>query len=486
MNRYVRTVSLLLLLSSPFASRTLRAQAKADEPEPERVEISEHVLQLIPSPYREELASLHLKASAEDQQKLISAAAMQPDAPLAGALKAMSVSPQGFEFMVGQLGQETSAPRRSMILKYGIQPQVRRAREGEQRDRVRAVLTKLALEDPDAGVSLEAIAALRRLQWGYTSGLTMRRAALARKAGDEAGAMRLLNEADHWLEWDGQMNLPNFMRTPPPVFSVAPEGRPVHVLAFGDFGTASPQQMQLAGVMRQFETKHPFDFGLTLGDNFYPSGVNSPDDPQWKSKWEDVYNPLGIKFYATLGNHDYIQADGPAAEIVHAQHSPSWRMPASYYTYTAGPVQFFAIDTIELSDSALPNKEIAWLTAELARSKAKWKVVYGHYQIYSATRGDEQNLIQRLLPVLRNHADVYLCGHDHNLQELKPEDGVHFFVSGGGGAGVYNFRQPNYAHNDQFKDVDYGFTILDATDTELKMTFIGLQGQELYSSVLHK
>ena len=42
-------------------------------------------------------------------------------------------------------------------------------------------------------------------------------------------------------------------------------------------------------------------------------------------------------------------------------------MPATYYTYTAGPVQFFAIDTIELSDSALPNKEMAWLDAELAK-----------------------------------------------------------------------------------------------------------------------
>jgi tartrate-resistant acid phosphatase type 5 len=484
MNRNLQTATFLLLLSAPCAINAMQAQT--DAPESPRVAISDQVLERIPSPYREELASLHLKATNEDQQKLLRDASMQPEAPLAMALKAMSTSPQGFDFMVQQLGQETSATHRAMILKFGIQPQVRRAREGEQRDRVGAALTKLALEDPDASVSVEAIAALRRLQWGHTSELTVRRAAQARKAGDEAGAMRLLDDADHWLEWDGQMNLPNFMRTPPPVFPVAPEAHPIHVLAFGDFGTGSPQQLQLAGVMRQFETKHPFDFGLTLGDNFYPNGVGSPDDPQWKSKWEDVYNPLGIPFYATLGNHDYMRPDGPAAEIVHAQHSQSWRMPASYYTYTAGPVQFFAIDTIELSDSALPNKEMAWLNAELAKSKAKWKVVYGHYQIYSATRGDEQNLIQRLLPILSDRADVYLCGHDHNLQELKPEAGVHFFVSGGGGAGVYPFRQANYAHNDQFKDMDYGFTILDATDSELKMTFIGLQGQEVYSSVIHK
>lgn len=457
----------------------------SDEPEPAKVAISDAILQQIPSAYREEVAKLHLTASAEDQQKILKQMTMYPNAALALALKGMSVNPEGFDFMIQQLKQESSAERRTLILKYGIEPHVRYAREGEQRNKVRETLTDLAIHDSDAGVSLEAIQALRRLEWGHTSQLTAARAARARTEGDMAGAMKLLNEGDNWVEWDGQMNLPNFMRTPPPVFQVVAEATPIRVLAFGDFGTGSPQQIQLAATMKEYQKKNPFDFGITLGDNFYPNGVSSPDDPQWKAKYEDMYGPLGISFYATLGNHDYLRPDGPAAEILHAQKSPSWKMPATYYTYTAGPVQFFAIDTIELSDSVLFNKEAAWLDAEIAKSKARWKVVYGHYQIYSATRGDEQNLIKRLLPILRNRVDVYLCGHDHNLQELKPEDGVHFFVSGGGGAGVYPFRQPNYSHS-TFKQEQYGFTVLDADKDQLKMRFVGLQGEELYSSVIHK
>jgi hypothetical protein len=160
-------------------------------------------------------------------------------------------------------------------------------------------------------------------------------------------------------------------------------------------------------------------------------------------------------------------------------------MPATHYTFTAGPVQFFAIDTIEMSDSVLPNKELAWLDVEIAKSHARWKVVYGHYQIYSATRGDERNLIDRLLPLLRNRVDVYLCGHDHNLQELKPEDGVHFFVSGGGGAGVYPFRQPNYIHS-QFKQEQYGLTVLDADQDHILLRFVDLNGKEIYSSTIRK
>jgi hypothetical protein len=62
---------------------------------------------------------------------------------------------------------------------------------------------------------------------------------------------------------------------------------------------------------------------------------------------------------------------------------------------------------------------------------------------------------------------------------------VHFFVSGGGGAGVYPFRQPNYSHS-IFKKEQYGFTVLDADRDQIKLRFIGLSGEELYSSIIHK
>jgi tartrate-resistant acid phosphatase type 5 len=468
-----------LLLFAPLAAQT------SDEPEAPKIAISDEILQKIPSGYREEVVHLHLTAARSDQDKILKQTAMYPDAALALALRGMSINPEGFDFMMLQLTKEPSAERRSLILKYGIEPHVRYANDGEQGNRVRELLMKLVLQDPSSDVSLEAVQALRRLDWGHSSQLIVARAGRARAENDMTGAMKLLDEGDQWIGWDEQINIPNFLRTAPPVFSVVPENKSIRVLAFGDFGTGSPQQLQVAAAMREYHRKSPFDFGITLGDNFYPNGVSSPDDPQWKAKWEDLYGPLGLSFYATLGNHDYIRADGPAAEILHTQKSPTWKMPATYYTYTAGPVQFFAIDTIELSDSPLPNKELAWLDAELVKSKAKWKIVYGHYQIYSATRGDEQNLIKRLLPVMRNRVDVYLCGHDHNLQELKPEDGVHFFVSGGGGAGSYPFRFPDYRHS-VFKQEQYGFTVLDADNEQLRMQFIDLNGKELYSSVIRK
>jgi hypothetical protein len=459
--------------------------AQSNPTQPVKLPISRAILQQIPPAYREETVKLRLTETDQEQQKAIKAAAVSADAPLALVLREMSLNPQGLAFLLQELNQDSSPQNRSLILRAGLQPRIRHARPGELPDGLSDTLIRLVAQDTDSTVSFDAAQTLRRLRWGNYAQALIARAGKARQSGDLAGEQRLLNEADQWMGWDTQINLPYFMRTPPPVFRVVPEDKPIRVVSLGDFGTSSPAQFQVAATMRDYQKKTPFDFGLTLGDNFYGTGVGSLDDPQWKTKWEDLYSPMGIKFYASLGNHDYGRPDSPAAEIMYSQKSATWRMPATYYTYTAGPVQFFAIDTIELSDTSLPNKELAWLETELAKSKSPWKIVYGHYQIYSATRGDEENLIERLLPVLRNRADLYLCGHDHNLQELKEEAGVHFFLNGGGGAGLYDFRQPNYPHSD-FKAKQNGFTVLEADDHQLVVRLISATGEELHTSTFHK
>lgn len=473
------------VLCFALGSSALQLHAQRVVAPPVNVPLSDALLQKVPESYRVEAAKLHLTATDAEQQKALKDAAALSYAPLALVVKQMSSDMAGFEFLLQQLEAEGSAENRTVILKAGIQPQVRHIKYIELRPKMQAKLTHLVTQDSDPNVSVAAAQVLRRLQWGNFSSALASRAELARKAGDTTGATQLLNEGDEWMGWDEQVNIPNFLRTAPPVFRIVPENKAIRVLAFGDFGTGTPEQIQTAAAMREYQKGHPLDFGITLGDNFYPSGAASPDDPQWKARYEDLYGPMGIKFYATLGNHDYGRADSPAAEILYSQKSDSWRMPATYYTYTAGPVQFFAIDTIELSDTVLFNKEAAWLDAEIAKSKSPWKVVYGHYQIYSATRGDEQNLIQRLLPVLRNRVDVYLCGHDHNLQELNPEGGVHFFVSGAGGAGLYPFDYPNYPHS-AFKERAHGFTILEANDKQLTFRIVGVNGEDLHTSTINK
>jgi tartrate-resistant acid phosphatase type 5 len=220
---------------------------------------------------------------------------------------------------------------------------------------------------------------------------------------------------------------------------------PLRVVAFGDFGSGSRGQIETAKALQRRNQEQPYSLGLTLGDNFYRCGVRSVHDPKWKTRWEDLYTPLGIRFYASLGNHDYGHptpmcmgySASPQAEIDRTVLSQSWVMPARYYTYTAGPVRFIAIDT-----EGWKPAQLQWIreTLEASRNEPgiQWRVVYGHHPIFSSGFHANERRIGRLrrelLPVLKaNNVDLYICGHDHNIEHLR-SGGIEFLVSGGGGA----------------------------------------------------
>ena len=349
-----------------------------------------------------------------------------------------------------------------------------------QSPKMRETLAALAASDADVRVSLLALERLRVQLVQDARDLLNRRIDAARKAHDDAAVARLAAEHERWISLVKGTMLPGFLRNPPPRFSVKPDNQPVRMLAFGDFGTGSPEQKQTAAAMAELHKKTPFDFGVTLGDNFYSAGMVSPADPRWKTQWEELYDPLKVKVYASLGNHDWVLSDSPAAEILYSSSSPSWRMPSPYYTFTAGPVQFFALDTNEISEA-----QLMWLDAELKNSTSKWKVVYGHHPIYSdGEHGDSQPLIRRLLPLLRNRADIYLVGHDHILNHIKAEAGVEFFVSGGGGARLYRVKP---GPRTLFAQSLNGFVVLEADAGSLKVRYIGAaDSKQLYEYTMRK
>jgi hypothetical protein len=153
-------------------------------------------------------------------------------------------------------------------------------------------------------------------------------------------------------------------------------------------------------------------------------------------------------------------------------------MPAAYYTFTAGDAQFFALDTDIISE-----KQLLWLEAALAASTARWKIVYGHHPIYSAGAHEDNNVkITQLLPVLRGRVDIYLAGHDHDMQHLKPEGRLHFFVAGTGG----QLRTIQPGPRSLFAKSARGFAVLEIQTSRIVVSFVDVQGQELYRYEIDK
>jgi tartrate-resistant acid phosphatase type 5 len=339
------------------------------------------------------------------------------------------------------------------------------------------LLERRAASDPDAGVALLALERLRLFRAQQLGQLFEKRIALARSANDEKSLDALAAEGQRWASYARGATLPEFLQTAPPVFEAIPPRESVRVLAVSDFGTEGDEMREVAAAAAAYHRAHPIDLGLTLGDNIVPSGVTGTADRRWKGGWEDLYAPMGIQFFAVTGNHDWGYPDSPAAEILYTQTSRTWRMPALYYTYTAGPVQFFALATHAPSET-----QLRWLERELGRSSARWKVVYGHHPIYShGAHGDTAGFDKTLLPVLKNRAQVYLVGHEHTMQHLTPEGGVHLFINGTGGQGIRPAKTgPRTLYSGSF----YGFTVIEAGPDELKVSFVDTKGVANYVTTL--
>ena len=195
----------------------------------------------------------------------------------------------------------------------------------------------------------------------------------------------------------------------------------VKFLAMGDNGTGESAQYQVAEQMVEARKQFPFDFAIMLGDNLY--GSQRPAD--FVAKFERPYKPLldeGVKFYASLGNHD---------EQSNRFYKP-WNMNGErYYTYTKKDVRFFVLD----SDYIDP-KQLDWITQQLKDSTDDWKIVYFHHPLYSSAgrHGSETDLRLVLEPLFVKYGvNAVFSGHDHVYERIKPQKEIYYFVSGAAG-----------------------------------------------------
>lgn len=279
----------------------------------------------------------------------------------------------------------------------------------------------------------------------------------------------------------------------------------IRFVAIGDQGKANATQLAVGVAMKQVcEARGGCDFGILLGDNFYDTGVGAPDDGLFQTMFVQPYSALGFPFHPVLGNHDY-GGGGAGYEFYKGQHqieysalNPQWVMPAEHYTYTKGPVDMFALDTTAVFwGDAFAEEQKEALVTRLAAATQPWKVAYGHHPYKSNGRhgnaGDYEGL--SFLPVVNGAAiksfvegqlcgkvDVYLCGHDHNLQDLGRHCGTEFLVSGAA-ASTTELQGDNFVH---FEFDDPGFLLVEATATTMTFTFFDQAATQLHSRTISK
>ena len=258
----------------------------------------------------------------------------------------------------------------------------------------------------------------------------------------------------------------------------------VKFVLIGDTGTGSRAQIEVGAQMEMFRKRFPFTFVLMAGDNMY----GSQRAADFVSKFEKPYEALlsaGVKFFAAIGNHD---------EPLQINYKHFNMGGERFYAFRAdgkevgpgvgkGP-RFYALDS-----NYMDKAQLDWIEKQLAAGGDDWKICYFHHPLYSSARkhGSALDLRKVLEPLfIQYKVDVVFAGHEHVYERIKPQQGVHYFVSGSGGTlRKGDLRRPSQYTEAGF-DQDYHFVLFEIDGGEMHFQAVSRMGATVDSGSIKR
>ena len=278
-------------------------------------------------------------------------------------------------------------------------------------------------------------------------------------------------------------------------------------LVLGDFGrVGNYYQQDVARELGHATVALDAEFIVSVGDNFYPNGVASTTDFHWISSFETIYTDpsLYMDWYVALGNHDY--RGNVQAQIDYTNISRRWNMPARYYSKTFEvnddeKMLLIVMDTNPYIDGYYEDpekyrdiaeqdtaKQTQWLIEQLGTTdpQVKWKVVIGHHPLYSGGKrkdSEDTKLFEQKFASLfdQYRVDAYICGHEHDLQIIKPQGRFTTqFLSGA----ASEVRASGNREGTIFAAAEPGFMAFSIVDGKILVQTV--RANETGAKVLHK
>lgn len=194
---------------------------------------------------------------------------------------------------------------------------------------------------------------------------------------------------------------------------------------------------------------------------------NGQDASQWRA-WLGSVEPFSsdLAFAPVIGNHEAYSLEWkmtPPKSYVNLFAVPEnglRQYPRQFYSFDYGPVHFTVLDTnfpeVKEWQPRLLEEELVWLEQDLAKSKARWKIVLQHRDIFMYAFSKESGRPQRetrlqdyshqLMPLYEKYnVDAVLSAHLHTYRRRVPlrnfapaEDGITYILTGVAG----NVRYP--------------------------------------------
>lgn len=249
----------------------------------------------------------------------------------------------------------------------------------------------------------------------------------------------------------------------------------VRFAVIGDNGTGEKAEFEVAGQMERYREAVKYDFVVMDGDNIY--GGHKASD--FQRKFEQPYKPLldaGVKFYASLGNHD-----DPDIERNYKLYNMGGQR---YYSFKKGDAEFFALDS-----NYMDPQQLSWIESQLKNSNAKWKICFFHHPMFTAAtfHGPDLDLRKQLMPLFTKYGvNLVLSGHEHVYEHVKPQSGVYLFVLGNSGElRFHNIRPKNDIDQVGF-DTDRDFMLMEVSGDQLYFQTISRTGATIEAGELDR
>ena len=208
--------------------------------------------------------------------------------------------------------------------------------------------------------------------------------------------------------------------------TAAMPGQPFKFVAYGDSRTQPKVHASILACMKAFQP----DFAIQTGDLVANGEVSSQWDEYWQTIREFAHD---VPYYPALGNHE--RKGAPYYRYFDVQQE---------YSFDYGNAHFVALDSNRPASQFKAQE--AWLRKDLMKHRdAAWRIVFFHHTPYTcvampARRVESAKLRARLEPIFKVcHVQLVLSGHDHNYQHHLA-DGIHYIVTGGGGAPLYDIK----------------------------------------------
>ncbi|MFH1367504.1 MAG: metallophosphoesterase [Elusimicrobiota bacterium] len=221
---------------------------------------------------------------------------------------------------------------------------------------------------------------------------------------------------------------------------------------YGDTRTNAEMHRKITQAILKIKPEIVFHTGDLVNDG------RNPGD--WKV-FNEISAPLrkAVKFYPVLGNHEH------QSKI----YFDSFKLPNNerWYSVDWNGIRFMMLDTE--SDIKSGSEQYNWLESELKKDKSKFRIIVNHHPAYTTgSHGDEQNLREKLVPLLEKYeVDMMFSGHNH-CYERQEVNGIFYITTGGGGAPLHSQRKQD--PNSKIFLECYNFSELRLDGNELSVT----------------